>query len=208
MGWLIFFAIVFLLAILPLGAGVRYTAEGLTAWVLLGRLRIRLYPIPGWLEKLQSREKKPKPPKQPAPAQPPKEPQPEKPKDSGSWKQYLPLVRTGLDFLGSLRRKLRVNNLRLHLILAGDDPADLAVNYGRAWAAVGNLMPRLDRAFAIRKRDIQVECDFTADKLSVEFAMDLTITLGRILSLAVVYGIRVIKQFLAIKKNKAVQVNE
>lgn len=208
MGWLISFAIVFLLAILPLGAGVRYTAEGLTAWVLLGRLRIRLYPVPGWLEKLQSREKKPKPPKPPAPAQPSKEPQPEKPKNTGGWKKYLPLVRTGLDFLGSLRRKLRVNNLRLHLILAGDDPADLAVNYGRAWAAVGNLMPRLDRAFVIRRRDIQVECDFTEEKISVEFAMDLTITLGRILSLAVVYGVRVVKQFLAIKKNKAVQVNE
>ena len=42
----------------------------------------------------------------------------------------------------------------------------------------------------------------------VVFAMDLTVTLGRLLGLAVRYGIRIIKQFLAIKKKKAVQVNE
>ena len=105
-------------------------------------------------------------------------------------------------------RKLRVNNLTFLLIMAGDDPADLAVYYGRAWAAVGSLMPQLDRAFVIKKRDVQVECDFVGCEPRVVFAMDLTVTLGRLLGLAIRYGIRIVKQFLAIKKKKAVQVNE
>ena len=109
-----------------------------------------------------------------------------------------------MDFLEDLRRKLRVSLLVLRLTLRGDDPADLAVNYGRAWAALGNLMPQLERAFVIKKRDVEVQCDFLSENTTIVFAMDLTVTLGRLLSLAVVYGIRVIKQFSSMK-NKAVQ---
>ena len=70
---------------------------------------------------------------------------------------FLPLVKVVLQFLDGFRRKLRVNVLELKVVLAADDPCDLAVNYGRAWAAVGNLMPSLERVFVIQKRNIEVE---------------------------------------------------
>ena len=104
--------------------------------------------------------------------------------------------------LGAFRRKLRVNVLELKLILAGDDPCDLAVNYGKAWAALGNLLPRLERVFVIKKRDLEVECDFTANETLVTARLDLTITLGRLLALGVVYGIRALITFLKIKKKR------
>ena len=69
-------------------------------------------------------------------------------------------------------------------------------------------MPQLDRAFVIKKRDVQVECDFVGNETRVVFAMNLTVTLGRLLGLAIRYGIRIVKQFLDMKKKKAVQVNE
>lgn len=203
MGWLIALAVLVLLGCLPLGASVRYDEGGLRARLLLGHIRITLYPMPGWLDRLL--HKPPKEEKQPKKPQSQPEEKPEAPTQSeGDWKRFLPLLRTGLDFLGDLRRKLRVNRLVLRLTLGGDDPADLAVNYGRAWAALGNLMPRLERAFVIKKRDVEVQCDFLSENTAIVFAMDLTITLGRLLSLAVVYGIRVIKQFSSMK-NKAVQ---
>ena len=90
--------------------------------------------------------------------------------------------------------------------MAGDDPADLAQNYGRAWAALGNLMPLIDRAFVIKKRNLDIRCDFCGEETTVSFAVDLTITVGRIVSLLVVYGIRMLKQFLSLKK--AVATNE
>ena len=207
MGWLIFLAILVLLGSMPLGLRLRYDAGGAEAVLLVGVLRLGLYPMSDRLYRLLHRPKKQK--AQPVPQTPTAPPQPPPPKKpGGDWKRFLPLLQTGLDFLGDLRRKLRVNNLTFHLIMAGDDPADLAVYYGRAWAAVGSLMPRLDRAFVIKKRDVQVECDFVGCEPRVAFAMDLTITLGRLLGLAVRYGIRIVKQSLAIKKKKAVQVNE
>lgn len=209
MGWLIFLAILIGLGCLPLGVRLRYDEDGPLAAVLLGRLPIVLYPVPGWLKKLTSREKKPGENK-------PKEEKPKKEKpqkaaenpQGGSWKKFLPLVQLGLHFLGDFRRKLRVNRLVLRLTLAGDDPCDLAVNYGRAWAAVGNLLAAMQRAFVIQKRDVEVQCDFLGEETKVVFAMDLTITLGRVLGLLVKYGIRAVKILLKMKNQKAVQNNE
>ena len=124
----------------------------------------------------------------------------------GGIRRFLPFARLGLELLGDFRRKLRVNFLRLRLTLAGEDPCDLAVNYGRAWAALGNLMPNLERALVIRKRDVEIQCDFQAEETTVVFAMDLTMTLGRLLGLALGYGLRALKLFLTMKK--AVQTNE
>lgn len=209
MGWLIFLAILIGLGCLPLGVRLRYDEDGPLAAVLLGRLPIVLYPVPGWLKKLTSREKKTGENK-------PKEEKPKKEKpqkaaenpQGGSWKKFLPLVQLGLHFLGDFRRKLRVNRLVLRLTLAGDDPCDLAVNYGRAWAAVGNLLAALKRAFVIQKRDVEVQCDFLGEETKVVFAMDLTITLGRVLGLLVKYGIRAVTILLKMKNQKAVQNNE
>ena len=194
---------------MPLGVRLRYDEDGPLAAVLLGRLPIVLYPLPGWLKKLTSREKKTGENK-------PKEEKPKKEKpqkaaenpQGGSWKKFLPLVQLGLHFLGDFRRKLRVNRLVLRLTLAGDDPCDLAVNYGRAWAAVGNLLAAMQRAFVIQKRDVEVQCDFLGEETKVVFAMDLTITLGRILGLLVKYGIRAVAILLKMKNQKAVQNNE
>ena len=211
MGWLIFLAILIGLGCVPLGVRLRYDEDGPLAAVLLGRLPIVLYPLPGWLKKLTSREKKDgekKPKKEkPKKEKPPKDTVGEAPQ-GGSWKKFLPLVRLGLHFLGDFRRKLRVNRLVLRLTLAGDDPCDLAVNYGRAWAAVGNLLAALKRAFVIQKRDVEVQCDFLGEETKVVFAMDLTITLGRVLGLLVKYGIRAVKILLKMKNQKAVQNNE
>ena len=195
MGWLITFAILCLLGCLPLGVRLRYGEGGFLAAILLGKIQVTLYPIPGWLKKLTSREKKSKkePPVQKNAAQQPIEAAPKDNPQGGSWKRFLPFVQLGLDFLGDFRKKLRVNRLVLNLILAGDDPCDLAVGYGRAWAAVGNLLPRLERIFVIQKRDVQVQCDFLAEETKVVFELDMTITLGRILGLAAVYGLRAIR---------------
>ena len=107
-----------------------------------------------------------------------------------------------LDFLGDFRRKLRLDNLYLRLIMAANDPCDLAVNYGRAWAAVGNLLPQLEKWFVIKKRDIEVECDFETSKTLVIAHLDLTITLGRLLAAVVKFSVRAFIEYLKIRKKR------
>lgn len=204
MGWVIFFTVVLLLAILPLGVFVSYDEDGVLVKIVAGPVKITLFPRPKKEKKSEKKSKKKSsasPAEQlPKPPQPPKQ-VPEK-KKGGSWTDFLPLVQVALDFLGSFRRKLRIDQLELKLTMAGDDPCDLAVNYGRAWAAVGNLMPQLERLFVIKKRNIEVACDFTASQTLVKFRSEVTITLGRLVSLAVVYGIRVFREFWKIKTKR------
>ena len=120
----------------------------------------------------------------------------------GSWTDFLSLIPVVLDFLSDFRRKLRVNRLEMKLILAADDPCDLAINYGKAWAALGNLWPLLERAFVIKKRDVEVECDFTTSKTLVTARMDLTITLGRMLAAVCKFALRALKEYLNIMKKR------
>lgn len=204
MGWLIAFIILFLLAILPLGASIKYNSEGPLVRIIAGPIRFTVFPM----KKKEKKEKKPKEKKQKKEKQKKEskkskdKPKEEKKEKGGSILDFLPLVQVGLDLLDDFRWKLRLNRLELKLIMAADDPADLGLNYGRAWAAVGNLVPMLERSFVIKKKDIEVECDFTTTETLIVARLDITITLGRMIALAVVNGIRGLREFLKIMKKR------
>ena len=222
MGWYIALGIIILLAILPLGVSVKYDEDGALVRVIAGPIRIKVFPRPKKEKKEKKKTETPETPK-PKKEKPKKEKAPAKQngkdaasakeqpkkKKGGSVTDFLPLVKAALNFLGDFRRKLRVNVLELKLIMAGGDPCDLAVNYGRAWAAVGNLLPRLERVFVIKKRDIQVACDFTESETKVIARLDLTITLGRLLAAVFVFAFHALVEFLKImNKRKGGAVNE
>lgn len=196
MGWLITAGVLILLAVLPVGVSAIYNTYGPLVRLIMGPVKITVYPA--------KKEKKEKPkkdkPKTPAKKQQPSIKAKEKEQKGGSFTDFLPLVDLILNFLGTFRRKLRVNRLEMKLIMAADDPCDLAVNYGKAWAGVGNLMPQLERLFIIKKRNVEVECDFTAEKTLIFARLDITITIGRLLSISVVHGVRILRQYLKIMK--------
>ena len=217
MGWWITLGILFLLAILPLGVSIHYNADGPLVKLILGPIKLQL--VPGKKKppkekkekpkKEKKSKKKPEAPRQVGAEAPPPEPTPEKKEQGGSILDFLPLVKTLFEFLGDFRRKLRLNNLQLKLIMAGGDPYNLAMNYGKAWAAMGNLLPKLEQWFVIKKRDIEVECDFWAPKTTVIAHLDLTITLGRLLAAVFKFLFKALIKFLQInKKRKGGAVNE
>ncbi len=172
---------------------------------LIGPVKLTFLPRPP-KEKKEKKKKQPKKTKEPAqeenlpkPPQPPAPAKEKKPKQKGgSILDFLPLVEAVVEFLGDFRRKLRLDDLYLRLILAGDDPCDLAVNYGRAWAALGNLLPRLERVLVIKKRDLNIECDFEGSETLITARVQITITLGRLLGLAAVYGFKGVKTLIPI----------
>ena len=211
MGWLITLGILVLIGIAPVGVRFRYNSEGTVLSVIAGPVKIKLLPRRKKKDKPQ-KEKKAGKKKKPAtgknagsktrPDPAPKSGEKKSGEKGGSWTDFLPLVKVVLDFLGGFLRKLRINHLELKLIMAGDDPCDLAANYGRANAAMGNLLPRLERVFVIKKRDIEIECDFWAESTAVIAGADITITIGRMLSLLCVLAFRGIREYLKINKKR------
>ena len=189
-GWLIALGILILLANIPLGVQIHYDEDGLRVRMLAGFLKFTVVPGKTKKHKPKKEKKKKKSHKSVKNAL-----VKENHKKGGSILRFWPVVRLGLAFLGDLRRKLRVKRLELKVILAGGDPCDLAINYGRAWAAVGNLFPLLEHAFVIKKRDVEVECDFMADETTIIGRLDMTITLGKLIALIVRYGVRCLGLF-------------
>lgn len=214
MGWWIALGILVLLAIIPLGVLVKYDEDGPVVKIVAGLIRFTIFPR----KKKEKNPEKEKPsqqadptedaPAQPAASKPPQQKPPanEKPvkeKKGGSLLDFLPLVEVALNMVGELLgRTLHVDLLEVNLVMAGDDPCDLATNYGRANAALGNLWPRLEEMLTIKKRDVKIQCDFTSSETLISARLQLTVTLGRLVSLLVRYGFRALKEYLKIRKKQ------
>ena len=187
---LVIFAVLVLIGCIPVGVDARYGADGIFLAAKIGPFRLQLLPQ-------KPKKKKKKPAKQP-PAVKPAEKKPAEKKQnpllSGGVDGLLQLLGFAFDTLGDLRRKLRVNELTLHVTVpGGDDPAKAAMNYGRAWAAIGALTPAVERLFVIKKRDIQPELNYNETQMKVDAHLVTTITIGRSLALALRAGVGFLK---------------
>lgn len=194
MGWLVALAVAVLLAVVPLGISAGYDSGGAWAYIIAGPVRAKIYPRPKKSKDVHAGRKKVQDPKT--------TPTRTKAGAGGRIKDFTPVARLILELLSDFRRKLRVDRLELNVILSGDDPCDLATNYGKAWAALGGLWPQLERLFVIKKRDVRVQCDFEATETLVKARLDLTITLGRLLALGGRHGLRILKEFMTLKNKK------
>ena len=204
MGFLFVLGVLLLIGAIPLSLDAKYGENGPLIQFGLGPVSYTLYPRP----KLE--EKKPKKAEKNQPSQetpwasqtkPPKQSQqaPQKTEKGGSVTDFLPLIKVLLGFLKGLRRKLRVKHLELKLVLADSDPCDLAVNYGRTWALIGSLMPQLEQLFVIQKQDVDVQCDFTAEKTTIYARAKLSIPLYRLLGLVGKYGFQALREYFTLR---------
>lgn len=188
MGWLIAAAVLVMIALLPLSLCFCYDESGFSGWLSIWPLRIFLFP---------GKKRKKGKPRSSKPSQygtGKKNPQ----SKGGKFSAFLPYVQNVLEFLAELRVRLVVRRLELTVILTDPDPCDLAVNYGRAWAVLGNLVPRLESIFQIRKRDLAVECDFVGEETTVYFYMDVSVTIGRLLYMTIFHGSRILRKYISI----------
>lgn len=194
-------AVLLLIGAIPVGVTVRYDREGIYLAARAGFLKLRLLP------KKEGKRKKPKKQKKKKEKSKPKEETEQTAKKkpsllSGGVSDIFELLDILSDTLGNLRRKLRLNELMLHVSYKGSDPAKAAISYGRAWALIGAITPYLDRLFVIKKRDIQPILDYNETQFTVDARATLTITIGRILALVLRAGMRFLKFTAAKKKNE------
>lgn len=183
--WLIILAVITGLIFLPLGFRGVYAEHNSGVWVFVGPIKFRVYPK-------KKREETPK--------QKESEKSRKNTKKGGNYHNFKLIICRIFEFLNQFRRKIRIKRLELKVTLTGDDPCDLAVHYGEAWAATGNLLPQLEQAFTIKKRDIDVIYDFTADKTRIYARLDASITLGRTLHLLSRHGIKAVIHLINLKE--------
>ena len=196
MGFLIAFAILFLLAILPVGVWVRYDEDGFVLKLLAGPARIGL--IPGSQKK--NKKKKPKKASSKTGTGKTGATDPEKEKTTGPITDFFPLIQIAFDLLGDFFHKLRFDSFQLDVTFGGDDPCDLAINYGKTQAIVSALEPALSQILDIKRKDLRLRVDFEASQTVVFLCAQVTMSLGALLVLLVRYGFLAAREYFNIIK--------
>lgn len=193
-------ALLTLLNLLRVGVSAGYEAQAFSVSARVGPLTIPVWPRPPAEE--PKKPKKEKPPKEP------KAPQEQTKEKELDFDTVLALAKLALKAAGSFRRKLTVELFRLIFVAGSSDPYDTAMQSAYVQAALGSLRPLAERALHIQERDVQVGADFTADKPRIEARLTLTIRIGQIVAIGVVFGVGYLKLMLQKKKAAKAQTQQ
>lgn len=193
-------ALLTLLNLLRVGVSAGYEAQAFSVSARVGPLTIPVWPRPPAEE--PKKPKKEKPPKEP------KAPQEQTKEKELDFDTVLALAKLALKAAGSFRRKLTVELFRLVFVAGSSDPYETAMQSAYVQAALGSLRPLAERALHIQERDVQVGADFTADKPRIEARLTLTIRIGQIVAIGVVFGVGYLKLMLQKKKAAKAQTQQ
>lgn len=89
-----------------------------------------------------------------------------------------------------------MDELELCLTVGGSDPADTAMLYGQANAALAALWEPITNAFHVKDGHAQVRIDFDAPGMTLYGKAALSLKIGQILWLAVYFGCKALVRFL------------
>ena len=120
------------------------------------------------------------------------------------FRSLLPII---TEALGKLRRKLRIDELTFWYLSACDDPAKAAMAFGAASAALGLLLPPLERFLDIRRRDVRTAVSFTETEATVYVRLRLSLSLWGIVYIGVPAGLAFMKAYQAANAAKDTEVS-
>lgn len=197
----ILLALLFLLVVvLLIPARVRFSYDRGEAalWIRFGPLKLQIFPKREAAE-AEIQEKKPKPDK--------KKPTKEKkktPRAKINREQIFYTLETLPPILGrALRRtgrRLRVQPLKLHLLIAGPDPASAAELYGRLEAVLNAGLPQLHRAVRIKDQDVRLFLDFQEERMDCIADVGCSLRPWDLVSVGVRAGGSLLKWFFGFRR--------
>lgn len=186
--------VLLLIGQIRVGGQAEFNAEGFFLWVRVGKLRIKILPMKPKAEKPKEKKKKPKKP------QKEKEPTPLPEKIGGALEYARELLPVALEAAGGMLRGLRVDTLRLELTAGSSDPADAAMLYGQASAALGALWRPLTAAFRVEDGSARVNLDFDAPGMTVYGTAGLSIKIGTVVRIGFRAGFKALFGALAARR--------
>ena len=95
-----------------------------------------------------------------------------------------------------------MDRLELELTAAAADPADAALLYGQANAALGAFWYPLTEAFRVKDGTARVNLDFEGQTPTLYANAALSFTLGQLVWLGIYFGLRALRAFLAVRKQQ------
>lgn len=192
--------VLFFIGRIRMGASVKYSESGLGVKIKLGPVWLQI--VPRKKDEVTKEKQKKQPTEETADTAPKRK-----------WKDTLDLAMRFIPLLGDaagkLKRTIRIDRLFLHVVWGASDPASAAMGFGAGNAAMGILWPAFEHNFNVKTHDLRVDVDFEREKPAFDADAQVTLTIGQILSLAIILGLKALKIFLGYrrerKEEKAVQ---
>ena len=191
--------ILLLLGQVRVGGRAEFSKEGFFLWIRLGRFNIKILPLSPKEEKEPKKPKKAKGKEAQRPKKE-KEPLPLSEKIGGALEYARALLPVGLEAAKGMWRGLRVDVLEIELTAGGADPAEAAMLYGQANAALGALWHPLTKAFHVKEGTARVKLDFDAPGSTVYGRAALSIKIGTAVWIGLRAGFQALFRALAAKK--------
>ncbi len=199
---LVIAAVLWLIGRIRLGAMVQYDEDGVLVKAIAGPLKLTVFPQKELSpEEKAKRRAKERDKKKRAEAKKAKEEAKRKKhqeehqeKKGGALPPFTKLLPLVAEAAGGLKKRIRIDELTLHITWAARDPMETALGFGRANAALGMIWPLLDHNFNVKKHDLGVSVDFSGSSPSVMCRAALTARLGQLVS----FGLRLTGKFLVI----------
>lgn len=99
-----------------------------------------------------------------------------------------------------LGRRIRIEPLKVHVLVATSDPADTAILYGKIQSVLGAVLPPLHSCIKIREQDIQLFPEFCEEKMDFIVDAGIGIAPGDVLSIAFRALGGILKWFIGFRK--------
>lgn len=180
-------ALIAILMVLRVGVVLQYSEEGFLLELIVGPRSIRFYPR-------AAKAKRPKKEKKPGKAPVKSEPE----KKGGAIGDFKGIWAFLKNIIIRLRRKLRMDELIIYTMAAGEDPATVAISYGGVSAAMGMIIPVLEHNFNIKYRDIKSTFSFELKEPCIFFRAKLTMAVWQVLYV----GLPAIRDYIKLKRIK------
>ena len=97
-------------------------------------------------------------------------------------------------------RRVRIAPLKVYVLVAGTDPAETAVLYGRLTAALEAGLPLLHRVIHIREQDIRLFPDFQGEEMDLIADVGISLRLWDLLVIGLCAGGSLMKWFINLRK--------
>ena len=191
--------ILLLLGQVRVGGRAEFNEKGFFLWIRLGRFKLKILPA-GPKEEKVGKPKKPKKEKEPKKPKKERPPTPLPEKVGGALEYAQALLPVALEAAKGMWRGLRVDVLELELTAGGSDPADTAMLYGQANAALGALWHPLTKAFHVKDGTARVKLDFDAPGTTVYGQAALSIKIGTVVWIGLRAGWKALFRALAARK--------
>lgn len=104
--------------------------------------------------------------------------------------------------LGKIRRRMRVDPLKVSICFGGEDPSQVAQVYGWANTAMWTVMPQLERLIHIPHPYIHMEVDYNSFSTRAEGEVGISFRIGDLLGIAFALAIPMLKWYLAWQKSR------